>query len=60
VRVRLNQEFGELRRQLDKGNTAMHVAKVVLNYLPEHRPTTRSVPGTLQTVRAIGGTDDDA
>lgn len=60
VRVRLNQEFGEMRRLLDKGDTATHVAKVVLNYLPEHRPTTQPVPGTLQTVRVIGGRDDDA
>lgn len=60
VRIRLKQEFGEIRRHLDKGDTAMHVARVVMNYLPEHRPTTQPIPGTLQTVRAIGGGNYDA
>lgn len=58
LRVRLTQDYTEIRQALGRGGTAATVARVVLDYVPERRRTTQPVPGTLPAVRAVGHPED--
>jgi len=53
ARIRLNQDFAQIRRTLGSGDATANASRAILGYLPERHKKTEPAPGTLAPVRAV-------